>query len=110
MGRGSDEKEIGGEMTYLTQAAIAADQQLLLRVTACAAAEGASDPAFWAQSHVWQLSAQPGWDAAYAYAIAHGVERPGADESVIGDGMILAAVQSLRPPPDTTDSPMSPAA
>lgn len=82
-------------MSYLTQAQLAGDQFLLLRVTACAASENVDNPQAWTMLHAWQLSAQPGWDEAYAYAIANGVEEPGADETVITDPMILSAVQAL---------------
>ena len=60
---------------------------------------------YWAQQQPWALSAQPGWDAAYASAIAAKNPAPGADEAVISDGMILAAVQALRPPPEQSSSP-----
>lgn len=82
-------------MSYWTQAVIAADQDLLLRATACTAREGIANPQGWAYAFAWELSAQPGWVEAYASAIAGSVEMPGRDESVITDGMILAAVQAL---------------
>lgn len=83
-------------MSYLTQAKLAADQTIILRTTACAVSEGIRDPGFWAQQKAWQLSAQPNWDSAYASALAVKNPMPGADEGVITDGMILAAVQALR--------------
>ena len=92
-------------MSYLTQAKLAADQSIILRVTACAVSEGVEDPGFWAQQHAWQLSAQPGWDAAYASAVAAKNPAPGADEAAISDGMILSAVQTFRPPPEQSSSP-----
>lgn len=120
-------------MSYRTQAQLAKDFDILERVTACAATQLVADPATWASSHQWHLSAEPGWDAAYAYAIAsreaassspaptltagdreaseeasrlaaqiaeasqYAAPRPavGADETVITDGMILAAVQAI---------------
>ncbi|WP_157992984.1 hypothetical protein [Leucobacter luti] len=51
------------------------------------------------------MSAQPGWDAAYASALAAGNEEPGADPGVITDGMILAAVRALRNPAPDDSSP-----
>lgn len=83
-------------MSYLTQAALADDEWLLRRVTACAALEGIPSPDGWAYQHRWELSAQPGWDAAYEYAVNSKVERPGADGGVIQDAQILAAVQALQ--------------
>lgn len=84
-------------MTYHTQAALSSDGALRERIAACAAAEGIKSPhpTSWADEHQWQLAASPGWDAAYAHALATGVQNPGADASVITDGMILAAVQPL---------------
>ena len=41
------------------------------------------------------LASKSDIEAAYASAVAAGHEDPGGDESVITDGMILAAVQSL---------------
>lgn len=83
-------------MSYSTQAQMARDNALLLRVTACAADENIPNPESWAWAHQWQLSSQPGWDAAYAYALASESENPGDEAGVITDGMILAAVQALR--------------
>lgn len=83
-------------MSYLTQAALADDEWLLRRVTACAALEGIPSPDGWAYQHRWEPSAQPGWDAAYEYAVNSKVERPGADGGVIQDAQILAAVQALQ--------------
>lgn len=65
------------------------------RVTACAATQDITDPASWAWTHQWKLSAEPGWDAAYAYAIDTGVVEPGNSEVVINDQMILSAVQAM---------------
>lgn len=92
-------------MSYYTQALLAQDQDIILRCTAAAAREGIPDPAYWAQTRLWQLSAQPGWDDAYASALASKVENPGRDEGVITDHMILSAVQALKLPEteETTD-------
>ena len=83
-------------MSYRTQSLLAHDESFLSRVTACVASEGESTPQRWAHENQWILSAQPGFDAAYAYAIAAGVVDPGNDEGVITDGQILAAVQAIR--------------
>lgn len=82
-------------MSYKTQALLAKDEKLLDRVTACAATEDIFEPAQWAYAHRWQLSAEPGWDAAYAYAINAAIPNPGNDEGVITDGMILSSVQAM---------------
>lgn len=86
-------------MSYLTQSKLAFDAVLADRVTACAASERVSDPAAFAVTHRWELSAQPGWVDAYASAIAGGDQSPGANEGAITDGMILAAVQSINQNP-----------
>lgn len=83
-------------MSYKTQAKLAEDTELSPRITAAVALEGEREPVQWVYANRWQLSAQPGWDAAYAYAIAAGNTHPGDDEGVITDGMILSAVQALR--------------
>lgn len=83
-------------MSYSTQAKLARDNALLDRVTACAATQGKADPTSWAYAHQWKLSAEPGWDDAYAYAIAAGTDNPGDDGGVITDAMILSAVQKHR--------------
>lgn len=82
-------------ISYSTQAKLARDQGLTDRVTACAASEKHADPVKWAFDHRWELSAEPGWDDAYAYAVRNGITNPGDDEGVITDGMILSAVQML---------------
>ena len=82
-------------MSYSTQARLAQDTDLLERVAACAATQNIHPPVSWAYDRQWQLSAQPGWDAAYAYAIAANVEFPGAQGTVITDAMILSGVQAI---------------
>lgn len=88
-------------MSYNTTADLAYDMSLQRRVIACAALEGITDPVQWAVNHAWPLAAQPGWGEAYAYAKAGETPNPdpGKDEGVITDGMILAAVQSLKETP-----------
>lgn len=89
-------------MSYLTQSILAEDEHLMRRVTACAAMEGIPSPDGWAYQHRWELSAQPGWVAAYASArVAHDADPgkaplPGANEAAITDGQILAAVQAIQ--------------
>lgn len=84
------------DMSYNTVTSMASDQSLLNRCIAAAAEEGQVNPVEWTQNRIWHLCSQPGWDDAWAYAIAAGNESPGDDEAVITDGMILAAVQGLR--------------
>lgn len=74
---------------------MANDLHIVDRVTACASTQGITDPQRFAWEHSWKLSASPGWDAAYSYAITANVPNPGNDEGCITDGMILSAVQAL---------------
>jgi hypothetical protein len=81
-------------MSYRTQALLANDAHLLARVAACAATQGVEGPERWAWEHNWKLSAEAGWDAAYAYAVASESPDPGNAEGAVTDAMILAAVQA----------------
>lgn len=85
-------------MTYAVHAAIAYDPSIRGRVTACAAQEGATDPPRWAAATIWHLIGSD-WIAAWASAEAG---NPGADhganEAVITDGMLLAAIQPRLTP------------
>lgn len=86
-------------MSYRSQSHIAADDALMRRVAACAVAEGLrEDPVAWASSHMWVLSAEPGWAAAYESAVTSGDASPGGRADVITDGMILSSVQPLLSP------------
>jgi hypothetical protein len=87
-------------MTYLVQNEIANNQTMLNRVASCAAQEGVpmeADVWSWQQRLTW--AAAPGWDAAWESARAGHPDDPdfdpGADEAVITDAMILAAVQPM---------------
>jgi hypothetical protein len=82
-------------MSYNTQADLATDSDFLIRVIACAATQNIAQPERWVTEHKWELSAQPGWDEAYAYAIDTKVSHPGAQIAVISDAMILAGVQAI---------------
>jgi hypothetical protein len=89
-------------MAYFTQAVIADDAYMRLRVSAAAAQQGCAtdfgiDPDTWTLEwrKVWASS--PGWDAAWESAQAGNVEIPGMDPGVVTDGMILAQVQSMMP-------------
>ena len=84
-------------MTYNSIFSLSQDQDLKNRLTACASVErkGGDFPGWWVESNIWKLAATPGWGDAYGYAVSVGKDRPGHDESVITDAMILAAVQPL---------------
>ena len=60
-----------------------------------AATQGIGDADTWWYTHRWFLAASPGWAEAWAYARSSGRESIGLDETVITDGDILAAVQTL---------------
>ena len=85
-------------MSYNTVSELAYDPSIQRRVAACAALQGLPNPVKWASDRAWQLAAQSGWSEAYASARDANTQanyQPGADESVITDEMILAAVQAL---------------
>lgn len=93
-------------MTYATIAAITQSGALNQRLTAAAAQEGKdpTSPGSWVSANIWTIASSPGWSAAWESAVAGGVTDPGANEGVITDGMILAAVQPLPATP-TGDTP-----
>lgn len=67
------------------------------RLTACAAMEQTPVPDQWVVLNIWEIITQPGWSEAWASALASDPDSdPGANEAVITDGMILAAVQHIR--------------
>lgn len=86
-------------MSYRTQAILAQDNKLMTRAIACAATQGIMNPDSWVWAHQWVLSSEPGWDAAYSYALNAKNDSPGDDEAVISDGMILSAVQAIMAAP-----------
>jgi hypothetical protein len=81
-------------MAYWDVAQMSSDPDLQSRIAACAAQEGKPNPRDWAYQHALVLCASPGWDAAWASAVAGNVPDPGRDPGVITDGMILSAVQA----------------
>lgn len=87
---------------YLTQAKISESQSMKSRVAQAAAQQAApGDPDTWTFATRRYWAAAPGWDAAWESAlVAHPEDDydPGADESVITDGMILSQVQSMLSP------------
>ena len=87
-------------MSYNNHANIAQSPSFRARVTACAAQEGAPNPAQWVGGYIWSLPTSE-WIAAWASAEAGdpGGDH-GANEAVITDAMILAAVQPrINPTP-----------
>jgi hypothetical protein len=85
-------------MSYNDIADMAVNAQLQNRVIACAAVEGEPNPVSWLSSNMWAIAASPGWGDAWEYGLATGIppEEIGANEAVISDAMILAAVQVVR--------------
>lgn len=85
-------------MTYSDIATITESPSLRRRLTAAAAQEHKTPPyESWVAQNIWAIAASPGWADAWASAVAGGVTDPGANESVITDGMILAVVQPIPP-------------
>jgi hypothetical protein len=82
-------------MGYYEIASMAQDNDLALRVQACAAQEIDGNPYAWQADHMLDLAASPGWDQAWTSALAAGTETPGRDPGVITDGMILSGVQAI---------------
>lgn len=89
-------------MSYATIAEISQSGSLFQRLTAAAAQEGKSEtaPSGWVSLHIWTLAASPGWSDKWESARVGGVTDPGANEAVITDADILAAVQPI--PAETT--------
>lgn len=85
-------------MNYNAIADMSQSNSLRSRVTACAAESGKPDPSTWSGSRMWQISASPGWNEAWANAVdnLNVNQNPdiGARTDVITDAMILAAVQA----------------
>ena len=87
--------------TYSTISLIATTPQFQERIHACAAQQGAADPVQWAWDHRYTIAATPSWAAKVDSWLAG---NPGggtgwaADQSVISDPDILAAVQPMLTP------------
>jgi len=86
---------------YLTQAIIADDPYMKLRVSSAAAQAGVTevgiDPDAWMHEYRKVWAADPGWDLAWESAQAGGLVDPGRDPGVVTDAMILAQVQAMMP-------------
>lgn len=97
-------------MSYLDQSLIANNTAMFERVSQAATEEGETDSDTWTHEHRRVWAAAPGWDDAWASALAShpppapgdpftGVYDPGQDEAVITDQMILSQVQAMRSAP-----------
>jgi hypothetical protein len=93
---------------YLTISEIALDQDMVERVTACAAQQKARGapidyPPNWTQENRYTWASSPSWGEKYDYAkLTHEDDpdyRPGADPAVITDADILSTVQVMAPIP-----------
>ena len=86
-------------MSYADVAAMVEDWELRMRLVACAAVEQQEAPVTFVEENIWRICAQPGFTKAWgktATATANDPDyKPGGDESVISDAMILAAVSKL---------------
>jgi hypothetical protein len=86
-------------VSYNTIIELAGSPSLTARIAAAAAQEGQPEPLLWAQSHTWELAAQPGWADAWASAETAKTSKDNPDtgqrDDVITDGMILAGVQAV---------------
>lgn len=82
-------------MSYLSISQAATDPRLRDRITACAVQEGGSPGDL--GDLQWKCACEPGWGEAWESALAAGNPDPGGDPAVIGDGMILTAVQKWIP-------------
>ena len=87
-------------MSYSTIFQCANDASFNGRLTAATAQEHVPpDPYTAASAMRWDVAAKSDIEAAYASAVAADNPDPGGDPSVITDGMILSAVQSLAGAP-----------
>lgn len=84
-------------MSYNTISRCAGDMAFQQRLIACAAQEGADNPAAAGYALIWPVSTRTDIEAAYASALAAGNPNPGGDEAAISDQMILSAVQAELP-------------
>lgn len=86
-------------MAYSSIVEMAQSNSLRMRITACVAQEGITNPEQWTASNMWKIAAQPGWAADWDYA--KGTYNPnfnpdtGARTDVIDDAQILSAVQAV---------------
>lgn len=84
-------------MSYNTIYQCANDPAFNNRIVAACAQEDAPNPVLAANQLRWDIATLSDIEQAYASALAGNNPNPGGDESVITDGMILAAVQAGLP-------------
>ena len=85
-------------MSYSTINQCANDLSFIGRLNAACAQENVPpSPEVAGVTLRWPVASKADIEAAYASAVATDNPDPGGDESVITDGMILSAVQSLAP-------------
>lgn len=87
-------------MSYQSIALMAEDNDLRKRIVACASTqETIAYPWGWVDERMWKFAAEPGWGEAYQSAVVANIERPGWNEGVITDAMILSSVQAMNANP-----------
>ena len=86
-------------MSYLSISKCVADNDFQQRVVACIADEGKPTSNI-VPDLFWQVARADDIEAAYSYALDAEIPNPGADETVITDGMILGVIQALFPAPE----------
>ena len=99
-------------MSYAVISLMAVDVDLMARVHACAAQERVTTPnliQLWIAEHFWTLCGAPDWAPAYGYCVKTNAAlptplpisqlRPGWQDNVVTDGMILAAVKAAATTP-----------
>ena len=89
-------------MAYASIAEMSEDVALTRRIAGCIATQDYTPPQGIYNTPLaiadvikWRCVGQPGWAAAYEYAVNSNNPNPGADEAVITDAMILSAVQLI---------------
>lgn len=88
-------------MSYWDIANMARDYDLQSRIYACVAQETGNEGGV---IEFLVICAAPGWDAAWASALASDNPAPGRDPGVITDGQVLSATQEwLASQPDAGD-------
>ena len=101
--------------SYLSIAAIANDEIMRERMTACVTQQqhlGTIEVSLpntaapynaqaWVEANSYVWASSPDWGAAWDSALAGGNEEPGKDPAVITDNQILSTVQALLAPPSS---------
>lgn len=86
-------------MSYSDIVAMVGDWDLRMRIVACVAAEQDDGVLGFVEDNIWRICSTSGWEGAWAKAADATANdegyKPGADETVIGDGMIRDAVLTV---------------